>query len=424
MLTFKTAAVAAGLGSVLIAGHALAQQIVQAAPAAGRAGVAAAVSGEVQLAAIPGVREVGKDVVSGDPIFLGDKITTGPQGRLQIMLRDETVFTLGPKAALVIDKFVYDPSTNAGKVSATVLQGTFRFVSGKIAARQPSDMEVNLPVGSIGVRGTSVAGEVEGTRATVVLLGPGPENNAGERVGRILVTGSGQAGAATTIEIVRPGFATTISAANVPPTPPVRLDPVRLATLTSSLAGTAPKSDSGQGSQGQGAQRQGQAGGPAGTSVLRQSGPVAIGSLAGIRSIGVLVTQTQKATATSQAAATQHQQVKVPDGPTTFGQLHQIGVSSATISGSGSMSALHGTGSGSFTYTIKVDFGGQQEKTTVTGSYTNVGGLSGNINFIGTNSFAGKTGVIGNNGAQALFNAGGVNAVTGVCPPLTSLRRA
>src|SRR5258708_31087434 len=76
------------------------------------------------------------------------------------------------------------------------------------------------------------------------------------------------------------------------------------------------------------------------------------------------------------------------------------------------MSALHGSGSGSFTYTIKVDFGGQQEKTTVTGSYTNVGGLSGNINFIGTNSFAGKTGVIGNTGAQALFNARGGNAVT------------
>src|SRR5258708_25556001 len=147
MLTFKTAAVAAGLGSVLIGGHALAQQIVQAAPAAGRAGVAAAVSGEVQLAAIPGVREVGKDVVSGDPIFLGDKITTGPQGRLQIMLLDETVFTLVPKAALVVDNFVYDPSTNAGTVSATVLQGTFRFGSPNIAARQPSDMPAHLSPG-------------------------------------------------------------------------------------------------------------------------------------------------------------------------------------------------------------------------------------------------------------------------------------
>src|SRR5579883_780333 len=224
--------------AVGLSGRAMAQEVAQAGPAAARAGVAGAVSGEVVLAAIAGVRAVGKDAVSGDPIYLGDKITTGADGRLQIMLLDETVFTLGPKAALTVDKFVYDPSTGAGKVSATILQGAFRFVTGKIAQREPTDMEVNLPVGTIGVRGTSVAGETDGAHATVVLLGPGPDNDAGERVGRILVTGTGPAGSGKTVEIVRPGFATEIAAPNSPPSAPVRMDAVRLTALTARLSGT------------------------------------------------------------------------------------------------------------------------------------------------------------------------------------------
>ena len=218
-----------------------AQQLAQATGGASRAGVAAAVRGDVKLAAVPGVREVGKDVASGDPIFLGDQVTTGSEGRLQIMLADETVFTIGPNAAMVIDNFVYDPSTNAGKVTASVLKGTFRFVTGKVAKREPSDMEVKLPVGSIGVRGTSVAGETDGTRATVILLGPGPDTSTNERVGRVLVRGAGAIGAATTVEIIRPGFGTEIAGGNIPPSPAVRIDPGRIAAITAPLAGTAPR---------------------------------------------------------------------------------------------------------------------------------------------------------------------------------------
>jgi hypothetical protein len=77
-----------------------------------QAGVASAVRGDVRLVALasqPAVAgaSVGRVVSSGDRIFLGDKIETGPQAGLQIMLLDETIFTIGPNAAMVIDKFVY-----------------------------------------------------------------------------------------------------------------------------------------------------------------------------------------------------------------------------------------------------------------------------------------------------------------------------
>ena len=115
-----------------------------------QAGVAGAVRGDVRLVALasqPAVAgaSVGRVVSSGDRIFLGDKIETGPQAGLQIMLLDETIFTIGPNAAMVIDKFVYDPSTEGGEVTASIVKGAFRFVSGRIAKRNPSDM--NLRVG-------------------------------------------------------------------------------------------------------------------------------------------------------------------------------------------------------------------------------------------------------------------------------------
>jgi len=81
-----------------------------------QAGVAAAVRGEVQIVSL--VDQVGHQIQSGEPIFLGDEIKSGPQSGLQILLMDETVFTIGPESALSIDKFIYDPSTGVGSVSA------------------------------------------------------------------------------------------------------------------------------------------------------------------------------------------------------------------------------------------------------------------------------------------------------------------
>ena len=242
---------------------------------AAQAGVAAAVRGEVRkisFAAAPPAggqavaASVGRVVASGDRIFLGDKIETGPSAGLQIMLLDETIFTIGPNAAMVIDKFVYDPSTDAGEVTASIVKGAFRFVSGRIAKRSPSEMNVKLPVATIGIRGTSVAGEVvEETPTTpasaeVILLGPGAENNADERSGRIIVGNAG-----TSVEISRPGFGTTISNVQSPPAPPGRVPPARIAALGGNLAGTGGSGgDGGDGGGSQGTAGQGGQGGSQG----------------------------------------------------------------------------------------------------------------------------------------------------------------
>ena len=106
---------------------------------------------------------------SRQPIYLNERITTDGQGHVQILFLDDTLFTLGPKSSMVIDKFIYDPGSEAGKVSAEFTAGFFRFVTGKIAHHNPASMKVKLPIGTIGVFGTDVAGEIRSDRSTVIL---------------------------------------------------------------------------------------------------------------------------------------------------------------------------------------------------------------------------------------------------------------
>ena len=71
-----------------------------------------------------------------------------------------------------VSEFVYKEAAEDDRIATSVLKGVFRFVSGLIAKRRARSMEVSLPVVTIGIRGTNVGGEVDGERATVVLLEP------------------------------------------------------------------------------------------------------------------------------------------------------------------------------------------------------------------------------------------------------------
>ncbi len=161
------------------------------AAAAVQAGVTAAVRGQVDL--VPIVEKVKRPVASGEDIFLGDEISSQDESGMQLLLLDETVFTIGANTDLTIDAFVYDPATGEGQVTASLAKGVLRFVTGKIAQANPEDTVVNLPVGTIGIRGTIGAVVYDGVNpALVVLLGPGPRNNADARQGRLAVTTAGQ----------------------------------------------------------------------------------------------------------------------------------------------------------------------------------------------------------------------------------------
>lgn len=136
-------------------------------------GVVAASSGAIEVRyQEPDGTEVGRIAGIGDPIYLDDEIITGPDTSLQILLKDQTVFTIGPNAVLVFDEFIYDPQSNEpGSLSASVKKGAFKFVSGKISKKSPKAMILKLPNATASIRGTTVAGRVqEDGESDVILL--------------------------------------------------------------------------------------------------------------------------------------------------------------------------------------------------------------------------------------------------------------
>jgi hypothetical protein len=72
------------------------------------------IRGEVHLLTSDGR---GALLSAGDtvPLLGQPRITTGPDGHVQLILPDETVFTLGPDADMVLDEFVYDPNSPSGR---------------------------------------------------------------------------------------------------------------------------------------------------------------------------------------------------------------------------------------------------------------------------------------------------------------------
>ncbi len=152
-------------------------------------------------------------------VRMGDVFVSGAQSQLQVLLRDQSIFTIGSNARVTIDRFVIDTDRGAGGASASVARGAFRFVSGRGGARAGA---VRTPVASIGVRGTVVE-TVVGPDALavlqghpglppfsgspddatlIVLRGPGPRGRGLDTPGAIDVT-SGD----STYTLERPGMA-------------------------------------------------------------------------------------------------------------------------------------------------------------------------------------------------------------------------
>jgi len=96
-------------------------------------------------------------VALGDPIELMDELRTGPDGSVGITFEDETLLSLGPDSAMVIDDMVYAPASGDAAFSANLLGGSLSYVSGGIAKLRPENVRLSTPTATIGIRGTALA---------------------------------------------------------------------------------------------------------------------------------------------------------------------------------------------------------------------------------------------------------------------------
>ncbi len=350
-----------------------------------RIGAAGGVRGKITaLAPAPGA--VARIMSSGKPVYFNDKVKSGPDGRMQVMLLDETVFTLGPNSEMYIDKFVYNPATGVGKVTASVTKGVFRFVTGKIAKNKPSNMKVRLPVGVIGIRGTIVVGEVKGKESLVVLAGPGKRNRAGENAGALNVTNAGK-----TQNIDTPGFGTILKPGQAPGKP-FLVPAERMAGINKAL-GTKPGDSSKKGAGGgKGASK----GSPSSDS--GQDSASALGTLDDTETVGALVTANNAET--NQAARDAAEAGATGDGITTWDALRNafpsgsasyldVSVGSYSCSGGGLCSA---PSSGDVHFHFPVNWTTRQFGAGGAHIYFNGGALNSQEMLIPSISFSALTG--------------------------------
>ena len=145
---------------------------------------------------------------NGSKIYYGDTINVKTNSNAQILFLDETVMTVGENTDLTIDDFIYDPKTNNGNFVTSIKSGIVKTISGKISEKNPDNLEIKIPNGSLGVRGTEflVSSNSDNNESTVVLLGPGPENTLGMIPGNIQLTDG-----LNTTEITNPGFQAMIT---------------------------------------------------------------------------------------------------------------------------------------------------------------------------------------------------------------------
>ena len=139
---------------------------------------------------------------NGSKIFFGDTIISKSKSNAQILFLDQTVLTLGEETELTIDEFVYDPNSQDGSFVSTVKTGTVKFITGQISKKNPDNLEVKVPAGTLGARGTEFVVLSESiNESTVVLLGPGPNNTLGMIPGNLILSDG-----VNSVDITNPGF--------------------------------------------------------------------------------------------------------------------------------------------------------------------------------------------------------------------------
>ena len=90
-------------------------------------------------------------------VFLNDVVSTSDAARLEVTFTDNTRLTLGEKANLTLDTYVFDSAAGSGTIKFGLV-GAFRFVSGQVSKLASADVRVTTPVAIVGIRGTEFWG--------------------------------------------------------------------------------------------------------------------------------------------------------------------------------------------------------------------------------------------------------------------------
>jgi len=129
-----------------------------------RVGIAAAVKENVT--AISG-EEAPRLLYIGEDVIFNERVITTKTSSAVVQFRDRSTLEIGPNATVIINRSVYNPVESVSEKTITVVAGAFRYVSG--VAAKTSQTDIRTPVGTLGIRGSVVIGDVS-AQGDVVLI--------------------------------------------------------------------------------------------------------------------------------------------------------------------------------------------------------------------------------------------------------------
>ncbi len=161
-------------------------------------------------------------VSSGLDILLNDVAVTN-NGRMAITFLDDSNLRLTEHSEVVIDSVIYDPNPDKSKMVLNFAQGTARFASGKLALMNKSNIRINTPVATIGIRGTDFTTTIDELGRSLIILLP---DATGAASGEITVTNE-----AGTVVLDEAFEATSVATISSPPVQPVKVENITVAQI-------------------------------------------------------------------------------------------------------------------------------------------------------------------------------------------------
>ena len=156
-----------------------------------------------------------KLVEAGYQIIQNHTIETDEIGKAQMLLLDGTTFSVGPNSSVVLDRFIYNPTTAEGTLEVTA-RGLLRIVGGKVTKKQPALIRTDSA--TVGIRGGIGIVQTEGSQVNATFL-YGEEMTVTPNCVDLDTFGD-QCSSDFITTITEPGFSVTVESADSEPSEP------------------------------------------------------------------------------------------------------------------------------------------------------------------------------------------------------------
>lgn len=112
-----------------------------------------------------------QDLFYTQDVFAGEKVSTPAGGSTVMRFRDQTQLQVGANSKVVLDRFVYDPGTQADSGSINLAKGILRYIGGQ--ASDARGVQLSTPTTTLTIRGTEFIVYVkdDGTTTVGVIAG-------------------------------------------------------------------------------------------------------------------------------------------------------------------------------------------------------------------------------------------------------------